>query len=308
MPLTLVGHELTSGLRFPEGPAVLADGRVLCVEMEAGDLTAVSPDGRKEVLAHVGGGPNGVAIGPDGLAYLCNNGGLTFKTFEGGYLRPVGGAPGHPDGWIERVDLATGRVERLYDHCNGRPLRGPNDIVFDRHGGFWFTDLGGVHEREILRGSVYYAKADGSMLREVIFPIFMPNGVGLSPDGATLYVSETDTCRLWAYPITGPGEVALAPWPSPNGGRIVCGLPGYARFDSLAVEEDGRICVATLVRGGITVAAPDGSGYEFLSAPEPYCTNICFGGEDMRTAYITLSGSGKILAVPWPRAGLRLAF
>jgi gluconolactonase len=297
-------REVATGLRFPEGPVALPDGPILCVEMAAGALTAVV-DGQSRVIAEVGGGPNGAAIGPDGKCYVCNNGGLSF-TVESGFRRPIGGAPGHPDGWIDRVDLGTGAVERLYTHCEGRPLHGPNDIVFDSNGGFWFTDLGGVHDRSIIRGSVYYARADGSLIREAVFPIFMPNGVGLSSDGLTLYVSETDTSRLWSYPIVGEGQVQKQPWPSPNGGRIVYGGGGYQRFDSLALEAGGNICVATLVNGGISVISPAGELVEFWRAPEPYCTNICFGGPDLRTAFITLSGTGRIVAVDWPRPGLKL--
>ena len=203
------------------------------------------------------------------------------------------------------MDIATGRVEPLYTHCGDVPLHGPNDIVFDADGGFWFTDFGKIHETTIARGAVYYARADGSEIRRVVFPILTPNGVGLSPDGRTLYVSETETSRLWSFPITGRGQVALEPWPSPCGGRLVHGLPGYQRFDSLAVEEGGNVCVATLVRGGISVFTPEGELLEFHEAPEGYCTNICFGGADLRTAYITLSGYGQLMAVDWPRAGLR---
>ena len=144
------------------------------------------------------------------------------------------------------------------------------------------------------------------MIREAIFPIMTPNGVGLSPDGRTLYVSETETSRIWSYSIIGEGEVAKEPWPSPNGGRLLHGLPGYQRFDSLAVEAGGNICVATLVRGGISVFSPAGDLLEFHEADEVYCTNICFGGADMRTAFITLSGTGRLMAVDWPRPGLAL--
>jgi gluconolactonase len=75
----------------------------------------------------------------------------------------------------------------------------------------------------------------------------------------------------------------------------------------MAVEEGGNICVATLIRGGISVITPAGDLLEFHEAPEPYCTNICFGGPDRRKAYITLSGFGTLVEVDWPRAGLALA-
>src|SRR5574337_982642 len=99
--------------------------------------------------------------------------------------------------------------------------------------------------------------------------------VGLSPDGRVLYVAETETARLWAFDIEAPGKVRKAPHPSPHGGRLVCGLGGYQRFDSLAVEASGNIAVATLVAGAISVIAPDGRLLRQVAFPDPHTTNIC---------------------------------
>jgi gluconolactonase len=303
---TLAYRQITDGLLFPEGPIALADGSVLVVEIKGGRLIRVLPDGQKEVVAELGGGPNGAAIGPDGACYVCNNGGFNWITESDGYMRPHGRWDGYTGGSIQRVDLASGSVRTLYDNCDGEPIKGPNDIVFDASGNFWFTDHGKAYDRLMDRGALYYAAADGSSIREVAFPFITPNGVGLSPDESMLYVSETETGRLWSFPILGPGELAKEPWPSPNGGKFVGGPQGYQRFDSMAVEAGGNICVASLVHGGISVFAPDGELIEFHEAPEGYCTNIAFGGEDMRTAYITLSGTGRLVAVNWPRPGLKL--
>jgi gluconolactonase len=301
-------REITKGLRFPEGPVPLPDGSVLVVEIEGARLIKVAPDGRKEVVAELGGGPNGAALGPNNQVYVCNNGGFNWLTHDDGYLRPHGRADRYHNAGIQRVDLASGKVEMLYSECNGAPITGPNDIVFDGKGGFYFTDHGKSYDRLMDRGAVFYAAEDGSAIREVVFPMITPNGVGLSPDGKTLYASETETGRLWAWPILGPGEVVKEAWPSPNGGRFIGGPTGYQRFDSLAVEENGNICVASLVASGISVFSPEGGLVEFYEAPEPYSTNIAFGGEDRRTAYITLSGYGTLVAVDWPRPGLKLAY
>lgn len=304
----LEGRQVTDGLRFPEGPIALADGSVLVVEIEGARLIRVAPDGQKTVAAELGGGPNGAAMGPDNQVYVCNNGGFNWITEADGYLRPHGRADAYSGGSIQRVDLASGKVETLYTHCGDTPIMGPNDIVFDGKGGFWFTDHGKSYDRLMDRGAVFYARTDGSFITEAAFPLLTPNGVGLAPDGTTLYASETETGRLWSWPILGPGELGKAQWPSPNGGTFVGGPTGYQRFDSLAVEESGNICVATLVNAGISVFAPSGELIEFYEAPEPYCTNICFGGPDRRTAFITLSGYGTLIAVDWPRPGLQLAY
>jgi len=301
-------REITTGLMFPEGPVALPDGSVLVVEIARRCLTRVLPDGRKETVATPGGGPNGAAIGPDGHCYVCNNGGFEFVQGEHG-LRPVVQAWDYSGGRIERVDLETGAVEVLYRGTPEVHLRGPNDLVFDAHGGFYFTDLGKVRQREMDRGAVFYAKADGSLIREVAFPMVMPNGIGLSPDGNTLYVAETEAARLWAFDIVEPGIVAKQSWPSPHGGRLLAQPGGtYQRFDSLAVEANGNICIATLAHGGITIVSPDGRSLEHVPMPDLHTTNICFGGPDLRTAYITLSGSGRLVACDWPRPGLPLNY
>lgn len=305
---------VTDGLRFPEGPVAMPDGSVIVVEMNAGRVTRVRPDGAKETVAETGGGPNGAAIGPDGGLYVCNDGGFAW-TDLGGFLLPFGPhGVTQPDdyvgGSIQRIDLATGAVDTLHTECDGVALKGPNDIVFDPGGGFWFTDHGKVREREEDRGALYYALPDGSSITEAAFPLHAPNGVGLSPSGDRLYVAETHAGRLWSWDVAAPGELLKAA-PFGAGGTLVAGLAGYQLFDSLAVEEGGNVCVATLAVGGISVISPDGD-VEYVPLPdefaEPLITNICFGGDDLRTAFMTLSGSGRLLACEWPRPGLPLAY
>jgi gluconolactonase len=211
-------------------------------------------------------------------------------------------------GSIQRVDPNTGAVTVLYDHCGAHKINGPNDIVFDAHGGFYFTDLGKTRARDRDQGFIYYALADGSKIVEVAHSALTPNGIALSPDGTVLYVAETEACRLWAFDIVEPGVAKKQGWPSPHGGRLVAGLPGFQRFDSLAVDATGNICVATLITGCISAIAPDGRLIRQVPMGDPVTTNICFGGPDLRTAYITLSGTGQLVAMDWPEAGLRLNY
>lgn len=129
------------------------------------------------------------------------------------------------------------------------------------------------------------------------------------PDGKTLYYAETEGARIWAFDITAPGRVHKERWPSPHGGRMLIAAPGghYQRFDSMAIDAQGQLCVATLIHGGITVVSPDGTRSSHVPLPDRYTTNICFGGRDLRTAYVTLSGSGRLIAIDdWPVAGLAL--
>lgn len=114
--------------------------------------------------------PNGAAIGPDGKVYICNNGGFRWHQHPQAGLIPTGQPDDYSGGRIERLDLTTGRIETLYTECNGTPLKSPNDLVSDTHGGFYFTDLGKSRPREIDRGAVYHAKADGSFIEAVAYP------------------------------------------------------------------------------------------------------------------------------------------
>jgi gluconolactonase len=293
---------VASGLQFPEGPIAMPDGSVVLVEIKRRTLSRVSPEGEVEVIAELGGGPNGAAVGPDGAIYVCNNGG--FAWHEIGPLTLPGNQPDdYSGGRIERVDPLTGDLRILFVECNGHGLRGPNDLVFDAAGGMWFTDHGKVRTRERDHGGIYYALPDGPAITEVHYPADAPNGIGLSPDGTTLYYAETYTGRVYKRRLTVPGQ--LEPTIPLDPSAVLVGLPGAMFLDSLAVDAAGNVCVGTLgAAPGVTVVAPDGQ-WELVSVPaeyfDPLVTNICFGGPDLRTAYWTCSATGRLLAGDWPR-------
>ena len=297
---------LATGLGFPEGPVAMPDGSVILTEIRNGRCSRVGPDGKVSLFSATGGGPNGLAVGPDGALYLCNNGGS--KYVEG---RSMGVGP-HPDyrhGSIQRLDRATGAVTTLYIECDGHKLSAPNDLVFDTAGGFYFTDLGKRYARHRDHGGVYYALPDGSRIVCLSYPFLSPNGCGLSPDGKVLYVADTVSARLYAFDIEAPGVLATPPGSFAHAGRVVGGAPpGPAGFDSLAVLANGNIAVATLTTGRITEFSPQGAIVREVAVPDIYPTNICFGGFDMRTAYVTLSDTGRLGVVQWPTPGLRLNY
>lgn len=303
-------EEIASGLLFPEGPIWRPDGSVLLVEIARGTLSAVDPDGAILVVADLGGGPNGAALGPDGRCYVCNNGGFEWHE-RGGRLFPGDQPANYRGGSIQVVDLESGAWETLYDAVvsggETYPLKGPNDLVFDDSGGFWFTDHGKNRARDRDRGGLYYARADGSVLREVVYPLDAPNGVGLSPEGDRVYVAETHTGRITYWELEAPGQVRPHPR-SPHGGHFLHGAPGLQLFDSLAVDSAGNVCVATIANGGLTVISPDGETVTHVATDDVLTTNVCFGGDDLRTAFVTLSSTGRLVKLPWPRPGLPLAF
>lgn len=296
---------VAEGLRFPEGPVSMADGSVVLTELAAGRITRIGADGGRDTVAEVTG-PNGLAMGPDGALYCADNSGSFTWTEAMGLIVPGPTPPSHEGGAIRRIDLATGRSETVYEACDGRRLIGPNDLVFDRTGGFWFTDHGCTTPEGRKYGALYHARPDGSEIVRARDHFVSPNGVGLSPAEDVVYMADTTLGRLWAFDVAAPGRLQPLQ-PFAPAGRVVCTLPGYQLLDSLAVEADGRVCVATIINGGITVFSPDGAT-EHAAVPDVIVTNICFGGPDLRTAWITASGTGRLYRCLWPRPGLKLNF
>src|SRR5438128_1634666 len=132
---------VAEGLRFPEGPVALND-RLLVCEVQGGTLASVDlKSGAVERILTCKGGPNGAAVGPDGALFICNNGGSQWRDVKG--LAVMGHpAADYPGGSIQKARLNTGALGTLYAQCGDHGLKGPNDIVFDATGGFWFTDMG----------------------------------------------------------------------------------------------------------------------------------------------------------------------
>lgn len=289
---------VADGLAFPEGPVALRDGSVLVAEIGGGTIARVDPDGAITRVATVRGGPNGAAIGPDGALYVCNNGGFR----EGNRIDPC----------IQRVDLAAGMTEILYREYDGVAFAAPNDLVFDSSGCFYFTD-------HIHQGAVYYAAADGSTITKVVGERSHANGVGLSPDASLLYWAETPTRQVQRRRIVAPGVVEPADCDvralfRPNGAdrfAVLAGLPGCHELDSLAIDSAGSVVVGTLIDSGVSEIAVDGS-WTLHTLPaavaDPLVTNVCFGGPDLTTLYITCSRTGRLLRATWHCPGLPLAY
>lgn len=283
---------VTTGLRFPEGPIALDDGTVLVVEIEGRAITRVLADGAHEPM-DCGGGPNGAAVGPDGAIYICNNGGLGFMT-EDGIRFPCTGAEGNEGGFVQRVDIAEGAAATVLTHVGDEHIGHLNDIVFDTAGSCYIVDTG--------LGAIHYADPIAGTIQCIERGLSLPNGMGLSPDGTLLYLSETYVGNIVVWDVVGTGQIANK--------RVLFNDAGEHGWDGLAVDGEGNVCVANLRASGISVISPAGEEIARFVTPEhdPYVTNICFGGPAGDTAYICSGGRGILYSVQWPWGGLRLNF
>jgi gluconolactonase len=259
--------------------------------------------------------------------YICNSGGFYFETLKPPALPwtlsiPVAAAPGYTGGSIQRVSMADGSFETwcASDSVAAPGLRGPDDLVFDSAGGMWFTDWGkpSATERDIT--GVYYLPA-GSRTPVLKMPRReSPNGIVLSPKGDRVYVAETNPRWIVYWELDGPGSIKPNPKTLDGAYLLSGGFPGGGQPDSMAADDEGNLYAATMIvhgldpkaTGGITVFSPQGKMLEYIElnigAPEPLPSNICFGGPDRRTAYITLGGTGRIVSCRMKIPGLKLAF
>ena len=304
---------VADGLAFPEGPTVLPDGSILVSEMAAGRLRRIDTAGVATTFAEIGGGPNGIAMLGDGRFVVCQSGGSAWGTGPWPrpdpaaveIFRPIGPAPEPVTPGIVLVDRdgtwSTLAAEFRALDGSTRSLSRPSDVCADGLGGFYLTDGGAQHGRTREVTGVLYGTTDGQV-REVVFPLEMPNGVALSPADDRLYVAETRTRRVWEFTIVAPGVV--------GGGRGFCTVPSggplnYGGADGLCVDGDGNVIVASLGTGGVTVFAPDGELLGAIELDDPMTTNAALSA-DGDTLFVTLASSGRLVAIDhwWRRLSL----
>jgi len=316
------------------------------VDIENQTLSRVAAGRKPDVVTQLPGGPNGVAIGPDGAAYVANDGGFQFFRLDQALNSIVGlgklpaaiaeaasqiwvtgdQAAHYSGGSVQRVDLKTGEYSTLYtgfvtgssaskQAMETNTLKSPDDLVFDSAGGFWFTDWGKQRGRVRDITGIYYALPDGSYCAEIIYPANAPNGIALSPDGKRLYVAETYSQRVVYWDVASPGVISSDP-ATPNGGHVLASVPGLC--DSMKVDEQGNVYVATLTSNGLlansflSIISPAGEILENMlidvTPPDPFPSNLCFGGPDRQTAYITCGGTGTLVQCRMAIPGLAPAF
>jgi len=344
---------IANDLEYPEAPVYCRDGSILLVEIKGERVTRVTRDGVRSEVARVPGGPNGLAVGPqrgDAVElYVCNNGGMSWIPYPPPPSEPappgykpklwVSGPqpPQYRGGSLQKVDLSSGAVTDLFTETSVPPvypplpfdkweppyaLRGPDDLVFDNEGGLWLTDFGKQRPRDVDVTGVYYVSPDGQTMRQAIYPLNSPNGIALSPDGKWLYVALSYERRIAKYRIVEGGGFEPNPRTLDGSYAVTGALPGISVLDSMAVDSEGNLYVATMipkgydptVNGGISIISPDGAQVDFVEIKLPngaHCplpSNICFGGDDMKTAFITCGGAGYLVSMPCEIPGLPLKY
>jgi gluconolactonase len=288
-------ERIASGLAYPEGPVTGPDGELYVVELGGGTVRRID-SGQDRIVAELGGAPNGAALDRAGRLVVCNNGGKHPPAPSTGDL--PGADTGTPA--LQRVVPATGQQEVVLDAIDGVALHAPNDICPDRGGGFWFTDPSWVFLDDGMAGpgSVCHVGADGHATRAHTGLRF-PNGLALDETGSTLYVTESSTGGVWAFGVDGPGALAD---PRPFASCGAGALP-----DGLALDGAGRLLVAGHGSGLVHVFGPDGSALEPIAmGAELGLSNLCFGGVDFDTIFVTAAATGEVYALAWTTSGLPL--
>jgi len=268
------------GIPFAEGPVWCPDGTVVATSVAAGALFRVRPETETvERIAVTNGGANGAALAADGSILVTQNGGIDFSKLPGVFSTFPASVPAVPGLQLAAPD---GTVTYLADDG----FRGPNDLAITPEGTVYFTDPGHFPPT----GDELYDRTGTVTTFAEGFSYC--NGIAFELDGTVVVIERRglqrvypDGSREWVVPKLGPG-----------GG------------DGFCLDVDGRFYVASTIEHGVRVVDRDGTILDFLPIEgEGLTTNCCFGGDDLRTLFVTDAVPGDLVAFEgMPTAGLPL--
>jgi gluconolactonase len=266
------------GLRAADDPIWLPGVGLVFTESQNNRVVRLGEDGQLNTFVGDLHGPLGMTLDPKGRL-------ISLQT-RAGFAGP-------------RVIWPAGKEAVLADGFDGRPFGRPNDIVSDRKGGVYFTDLGPrVTPPGGLSPAVYYVPAGGAPIR-VADDVLRPNGVQLSRDETILYVNDTGGIHAYAFDVLPDGRLAnrrvFATWVGRDR-SIPAADPPVSNADGLVVDDDGR--VYALTEAGIEVVSSNGEhlGVIPVWCITRRCQNLAFGGPEKRTLYV--AGGGTLLRIP----------
>jgi gluconolactonase len=252
-------EKLAGDFKFTEGPAADADGNVFFTDQPNDRILKWSTDGKLSKFMQPCGRSNGLCFDADGNLWAC--------------------ADEKNELW--RID-PKGKVTVVVKDYKGKLLNGPNDIWIRPDGGLYLTDpyykrdywKRGPKEQD--KEAVYFLSADHKTLTRVADDLQQPNGIIGTPDGKVLYVADIKGNKTYAYDIEADGAL--------KNKRLFCELGS----DGMTIDDQGNVY---LTGRGVTVFDKDGKKVEHIDVPEPWTANVCFGGKDRKTLFITASGS-----------------
>jgi len=250
-------EKLAGGFQFTEGPAADAQGNVFFTDQPNDRILKWSTDGKLTTLLKPCGRSNGLCFDAQGNLWAC--------------------ADEKNELWC--ID-AAGKIEVVVKDYQGKLLNGPNDLWIRPDGGIYFTDP--FYKRDYWKRGpmeqngqcVYYLAPDHKALRRVADDLKQPNGIIGTPDGKTLYVADIAARKTYAYDVRPDGALA--------GRRLFCNLGS----DGMTIDREGNVY---LTGKGVTVFDRNGKQIEQIAVGEPWTANVCFGGKDGRTLFITAS-------------------
>lgn len=281
--LRLDWRELASGCGFTEGPVAHGD-QLVFTSINRGRVYRVPIGGGQVVpVAETGGGPNGAAIDAQGRLWIAQNGGQVIPTRSA-----IASPPS-----IQRID-ADGRVERIASDG----LTAPNDCAFGPDGRLWFTDPSGSTQVEPpLPGKLWAMDVGSGHCELMLDKLAHPNGLAFSPDRESLLVGETRRQRILRLRCTPAG------WREAG---VFAQMP-VGEPDGMAFDSKGRLWVAAT--GADALVVFDESGRHFATVPigsPSFPTNVCFGGPQRRTLFVTAPKGGRVICAEVDTPGLPL--
>lgn len=254
---------IATGYNSPEGPAFAENGDIYFVNWLNSSIVRLGADGSPQEFANTGGIPAGLAFHRDGTLYCAD---------EGAQIHGV-----------IKID-SHGGISPFVDRYQDRPLKGANDLVFDRHGVLYFSDPWGS-SATTPTGGLYRAFPDGR-LEQLDTGLAFPNGVALDADESAIFLAETPRNHILRYPISANGAVGAS--------TVFARLSGSPGPDGMAFDAEGRLYVAHHGAGRVVVLNADGREVDSLAVPGRQPTNVAFGGPDFASLIVTEVQTGAV--------------
>jgi len=250
--------KLHDGFQFTEGPTPDADGNVYFTDIPNERIHVHTVAGELKTFLTGSKKCNGLAFDGSGRLWACQGG----------------------EGRVVRIDVETKEITPVADRMDGGPFLSTNDLALDAHGGAYFTDPAyWRHPDSRVNEGVYYVNEGGRITR-LVEGLLRPNGILLSPDGATLYLLPMGEKRLIAYDVIAPGRIGPA--------RNLADLP--AGGDGLTCDTEGVLYLTQPRLRSIVAYSPEGKrlgSVKLRRSP----SNVCFGGPGLDHLYVT-AGDG----------------